>query len=165
MTTDAMVRVFYRKFISRKNLLEWVTAAQSDEADRKDLAGYYRFMFFAPVSAAFIFGVVTYLYPHHLFFAAPFLILWFFSPLIAFWLSRMAVEREPASELDQKDVEWLRLIARRTWRFFETFVGESQHWLPPDNFQQEPTPITAHRTSPTNIGLRLLGNAGNHRAD
>lgn len=155
-TTDAIARVLYRKFISGKNLLEWVTAAQSDEADRKDLYGYYRSMLFAPVSAALIFGVVTYRYPHHLVFASPFLILWFFSPLVAFWLSRMAVERQAASELDQKDIEWLRLIARRTWRFFETFVGESDHWLPPDNFQQEPTPITAHRTSPTNIGLLLL---------
>ena len=28
--------------------------------------------------------------------------------------------------------------------------------LPPDNFQEEPTPAIAHRTSPTNIGLYLL---------
>ena len=27
--------------------------------------------------------------------------------------------------------------------------------LPPDNFQEEPTPVVAHRTSPTNIGLYL----------
>ena len=28
--------------------------------------------------------------------------------------------------------------------------------LPPDNFQEDPTPVVAHRTSPTNIGLYLL---------
>jgi len=50
----------------------------------------------------------------------------------------------------------LRLIARRTWRFFETFVGPEDHALPPDNFQEDPEPVVAMRTSPTNIGLQLL---------
>ena len=50
----------------------------------------------------------------------------------------------------------LRLIARRTWRFFETFVTAKDHMLPPDNFQEEPIPVVAHRTSPTNLGLYLL---------
>ena len=50
----------------------------------------------------------------------------------------------------------LRLIARRTWRFFETFVTPEDHALPPDNFQDDPEPVVAHRTSPTNIGMYLL---------
>ena len=50
----------------------------------------------------------------------------------------------------------LRLIARRTWRFFETFVTPTDNMLPPDNFQEDPKPVVAHRTSPTNIGLYLL---------
>ncbi len=28
--------------------------------------------------------------------------------------------------------------------------------LPPDNFQEDPKPVVAHRTSPTNLGLYLL---------
>ena len=28
--------------------------------------------------------------------------------------------------------------------------------LPPDNFQEDPRPVVAHRTSPTNMGLYLL---------
>ena len=50
----------------------------------------------------------------------------------------------------------LRLAARRTWRFFEVFVSEEDHYLPPDNFQEDPEPRVAHRTSPTNMGLCLL---------
>jgi cyclic beta-1,2-glucan synthetase len=50
----------------------------------------------------------------------------------------------------------LRLVARRTWRFFETFVTATDHGLPPDNFQEDPKPTIAHRTSPTNLGLYLL---------
>ena len=54
------------------------------------------------------------------------------------------------------DAHALRLIARRTWRFFETFVTAEDHMLPPDNFQEDPKPVVAHRTSPTNLGLYLL---------
>ena len=49
-------------------------------------------------------------------------------------------------------------MARKTWRFFEYFVRESDNWLPPDNFQEQPVADIAHRTSPTNIGLSLLSN-------
>src|SRR2546426_10067782 len=56
----------------------------------------------------------------------------------------------------------LRLSARRTWRFFATFVGPDEHALPPDNFQEEPNPVAAHRTSPTNLGLYLLSTVAAH---
>ena len=55
-----------------------------------------------------------------------------------------------------------RLIARRTWRFFETFVGDDDNWLPPDNFQEDPDPVIAHRTSPTNMGMLLLSTVAAH---
>jgi len=44
------------------------------------------------------------------------------------------------------DARALRLIARRTWRFFETFVIATTH-AAPDNFQEDPKPVVAHRTS------------------
>ncbi len=47
---------------------------------------------------------------------------------------------------------------RKTWAFFETFVGPDDHWLPPDNYQEHPVATVAHRTSPTNMGLALLAN-------
>ncbi len=54
------------------------------------------------------------------------------------------------------------MVARRTWRFFEAFVGAEDNWLPPDNFQEDPVPVIAHRTSPTNIGLLLLATVSAH---
>jgi len=77
------------------------------------------------------------------------------SPAIARWSSQPSVrtERLPATE---DDILTLRLTARRTWRYFETFVSPEDNLLPPDNFQEDPLPAVAHRTSPTNIGLYLL---------
>src|SRR5205823_10166648 len=40
----------------------------------------------------------------------------------------------------------------------ETFVAAEDNWLPPDNYQEQPVAVIAHRTSPTNIGLSLLAN-------
>ena len=71
-----------------------------------------------------------------------------------FFVSRPRAEVSP--DLSAREVRTGRIVARRTWRFFETFVGDEDHWLPPDNFQEDPKPVMAHRTSPTNIGLLLL---------
>ena len=50
----------------------------------------------------------------------------------------------------------LRCTARRTWRYFDDFVGPQTHWLPPDNFQEAPARELFLRTSPTNVGLWML---------
>ena len=70
-------------------------------------------------------------------------------------LAAIAWPRSSAS-VSADDAHALRLIARRTWRFFETFVTAAENMLPPDNFQEDPAPALAHRTSPTNLGLYLL---------
>ena len=57
----------------------------------------------------------------------------------------------------------LRRTARKTWRYFETFVIAEDGWLPPDNFQEtgDVQPL-ARRTSPTNIGMSLLSTMAAH---
>src|SRR5208282_3960986 len=64
--------------------------------------------------------------------------------------------RSRVERLTEKDRRTLRLLARRTWRFFDAFVGPNDQWLPVDNHQEGPREQTAHRTSPTNIGLMLV---------
>jgi cyclic beta-1,2-glucan synthetase len=154
LMTDAIARTIYRKLVSRKRLLEWVTAASSERASKHDLPAFTRFMWPAEVVvfvsvALIVLAKVASLPP-----AAIFLVAWAASPVIAFVISRRRVE--VARSLNVKDVRAVRIVARRTWRFFETFVGDEDHWLPPDNFQEDPRPVVAHRTSPTNIGLLWL---------
>src|SRR6185436_16738874 len=55
-----------------------------------------------------------------------------------------------------EDADYLRLVARQTYRFFERYAGPDQYWLVADNFQEDPEPTAAPRTSPTNLGLALL---------
>ena len=113
-------------------------------------------MWLAPALAGATTVALSMVRPAALVVAAPVLALWLLSPAIVWWLSR-PLQRRP-SDLNAAQNRFLRLLARRTWSFFDTFVGPADHWLPPDNVQEHPVPRIAHRTSPTNIGFSLLAN-------
>jgi cyclic beta-1,2-glucan synthetase len=152
---DAIARTLSRLFVTRRHLLEWVPAAQATISQRLDLLGFYRRMAGAVIIAAV--AVIAASAGQHAAWplVLPFVALWIASPAIARWTSRSSLVAGRLSMSDG-DARALRLIARRTWRFFETFVTPADHMLPPDNFQEDPAPILAHRTSPTNLGLYLL---------
>ncbi len=157
---DAAARTLYRKLISHKHLLEWTTASQTERSSRHDLAAFLKFMWVAE-ALVMVVGFLTFLFrPAALKVAAPFLLLWILSPFVAHFFSRRQIERQ--QQLAPDDLRFARNVARRTWRFFESFVGADDHWLPPDNFQEDPLHVVAHRTSPTNIGLLLLSTAAAH---
>ena len=87
--------------------------------------------------------------------ALPFVVAWALAPALVFVASRPRPDRRTVALTEDEAIR-LRLIARRTWRFFERFVTPEDNMLPPDNYQEPPQPAIAHRTSPTNIGLYLL---------
>jgi len=155
LMADAIARTLYRLFVSRRHLLDWVTAAQGHVSPRLDLAGFYRQMnggvAAGVAAAATAWWAGSDAWPA----AAPFVIAWIAAPAVARWtsLSPLVAGRVPVSA---EDAGALRRVARRTWRYFETFVTADDHWLPPDNFQEDPRPVVAHRTSPTNLGVYLL---------
>src|SRR5438477_4658175 len=156
LSLTAIGRTLWRVFITRRYLLEWVTSGEVARSARTDLAGSYAAMWFAPAIAfasAVSLGVMQ---PAHRMVTVPFFVLWLVAPWIAWWIS-LPIE-QPTPELSVEQLTLLRRIARKTWHFFETFVTAEENWLPPDNFQEEPAPTIAARTSPTNIGLSLLAN-------
>ncbi len=153
---DAVLRTVWRLLITHRRLLEWNPSSGSDHNGRTDLAGSYRTMWIAPVISAAAAITLALLRPTALFVAVPILALWFASPAIAWWISRPLARRE--ARLTTGQTLFLRKLSRKTWAFFEAFVGPEDHWLPPDNFQEHPSAVVAHRTSPTNMGFALLAN-------
>ena len=113
-------------------------------------------MWAAPAMAIAVTGYLSVQRPIALLPAGPLLAVWVASPVIAWWVSRPIEQREP--RLSPEQTNFLRKLARETWRFFETFVGPEDNWLPPDSYQEAPIEAIAHRTSPTNMGLSLLAN-------
>jgi cyclic beta-1,2-glucan synthetase len=152
---DAILRSLNRVFRTRRLLLEWTTAAQSTAAPRLTLNGFYRMMAGGTALGLGLAAVCLAVAPASWALILPFAVVWGAAPAIALWASR-APSATAALALAPQDAAELRLIARRTWRFFETFVTAADNMLPPDNFQEDPSPVVARRTSPTNIGLYLL---------
>ena len=161
LMTDAIVRTLSRVYVTRRKLLEWVTAAQAKSGFDLSLGSFYRRMNGTVALAATVAIFVAFQPPEIWPIAAPFAILWALSPVVAYWIS-LPPRVAAAQPLLEDEARTLRLTARRTWRFFETFVGPEDHALPPDNFQEEPAPVVAHRTSPTNLGLYLLSTIAAH---
>ena len=152
ISLDAICRTLGRLFLTRMHLLEW--RSSTERQSREGLVGLCVSMAIAPVVALLLLAALALLRPAALAPSLPFLALWFVSPVVAQWLSRPLVARQPP--LVESQLDYLHRLARKTWRFFEDFVGPEDHWLPPDNFQEYPAPVVAHRTSPTNIGMSLV---------
>jgi len=161
ITADAILRALARLYISKRNLLEWVPAAQSGYGVDLQLAHYYRHLFGGVVLGVVAGILVLALNPTAWLAATPLVLLWLLSPAFAWRISLppSLVEERP---LTPGETRSMRLIARRTWGYFETFVNAEAHALPPDNFQENPEPVIAYRTSPTNIGLYLLSTTVAH---
>ena len=151
---DAILRTLYRLLISKKHLLQWVTAADVERQTPKTIG-----VFIARLRKGY-------------FFVALILIgtigserdmaglglgiglIWLVGPFLAYWLSKPRLDEK--TEMTSAEQNYVRALAYDTWRFFEKVVQKEDNWLPPDNLQVDPPRGIAHRTSPTNIGL-LLG--------
>jgi cyclic beta-1,2-glucan synthetase len=150
VAVDAILRTMVRLFVTRRDLLEW----QSTGLDRGARPAPRRMW----IESALVLGclLAIAMVGSAGWVAAPVFLVWAVAPWIVGELSRVSPPVDPSARLDDHGRRALRLVARKTWRFFETFVTREDNWLPPDNFQEEPRGVVAHRTSPTNIGLYLL---------
>ena len=158
--TVAAGRASFRMFLSGRRLLEWRSPARRRPDGGWNVADFYRVMPVGPSIALTFAGFLLVRSPAALLGSSPLLLLWLASPAVAAWLSHPLREHIVGPTDDQRAD--LRRLARKTWRFFETYVGPEDHWLPPDNVQFFPVETVAHRTSPTNIGLSLLANLAAH---
>ena len=160
----AIAVTLVRLVITKRRLLDWETsAAQAARAAgmlREGIRSFFVEMAASPIAALGLLALTGAVRPGALGLALPFLVLWAAAPACAYWLSRPTVPRR--RELSPEDREFLKDVARKTWSYFETLAGPEDHWLPPDNFQEDREPTVAHRTSPTNIGMGLLSTLAAH---
>ncbi|HSY26822.1 MAG TPA: cyclic beta 1-2 glucan synthetase, partial [Burkholderiaceae bacterium] len=156
VSLDAIFRALWRMLISRRNLLEWAPSNQIDSQAGDRLINSFRRMWFAPTLAMASIMILLASHPIALIAAAPFLLAWLIAPVIAWRISQPQMRVEV--RLHDGQAIFLYRLARKIWAYYETLVGPEDNWLPPDNIQERPIAVVAHRTSPTNIGLALLAN-------
>jgi len=150
LSLDAVVRTLVRRLVTRRRLLEWETAAESElSAHRRTPVDIY--LDWIPALALGL-GVLVFFTRRHAFYGAlPILLLWGCSKWISMWLN---LPPHAINETSDKDESFLGGAALRTWRYFAEFSTAEHHWLIPDNVQEEP-PAIAARISPTNLGFLL----------
>ncbi|WP_437193870.1 GH36-type glycosyl hydrolase domain-containing protein [Planctomicrobium sp. SH527] len=151
---DAIGRTLFRMFWSKRKLLEWRTASDAERTTDGSLLGTYRQMAPAPVIAAGSLILLAVYTPSTIVIVGPLILVWAAAPLITWRISQPIQRRVP--KLSEKQLRFLAVLSRKTWRFFEEFVTQEENWLPPDNVSQNSGTVIAHRTSPTNIGMALL---------
>ncbi|HUE94678.1 GH36-type glycosyl hydrolase domain-containing protein [Pseudomonas sp.] len=153
ISLDAIGRSLWRMLISQKRLLQWNPSREVERSSGNDLPGLYRLMWVAPLTALSCAALLLNT-PLVLAVASPLLLLWLSGPAIAWRLSRSVAQQAFAPSADE--LRFLRNLTRKTWAFFDQHVGPLDNWLPPDNIQEQPSLVIAHRTSPTNMGMALL---------
>ena len=162
--THAVLITLVRVVFTHRKMLEWQPAATTARltgfASRLGAQAFVEQMLSSPVFAAFALFVVAMARPRSLPAAAPVLFLWILAPFVAYRFSQPVARRRHA--LSAADADFLRLVARKTWRYFDALVGADDHGLPPDNCQNTPDAFVAHRTSPTNIGMGMLATLAAH---
>ncbi|BFM12012.1 hypothetical protein R50072_21650 [Simiduia litorea] len=162
VNVSAIFRTTWRILFSHKHLLEWKVFDSQSRFNQGatptsgDVFKSYRVMWVAPCLAGCVLLAAMLVDSIVLIAVMPVALLWLLAPLYAWWLSKPLTR--DAHHLNANQLLFLRRIARKTWAFFDVFVTAKDNWLPPDNFQEFPGPILAHRTSPTNIGMSLLAN-------
>jgi len=148
VSIDAIVRTVVRTHITHRSLLEWETATEAELGLRKRTPVDI-YLDWLPVLCVAL-GCALYFEPESAPYAAPFLIAWSCCKLLSKWLNRSPHKEDTA--LSKKAQVLLRATALRTWKYFATFSTAKNHWLIPDNVQEEPYRV-AERISPTNLGF------------
>jgi cyclic beta-1,2-glucan synthetase len=159
---DAICRTLFRVLFSRRHLLEWTAAAHVHRrlGSRSGLSFLVREMWISPAVSVAVAALLVRVNPDGLAVAVSFLTAWLFAAFLCDWLNR--AHQSPKSNFSSGELRFLRTTARRTWLFFDHFMSPDNHWLPPDNYQEDPRVALARRTSPTNIGMGLNATLAAH---
>ncbi|MFR7634252.1 MAG: GH36-type glycosyl hydrolase domain-containing protein [Lachnospirales bacterium] len=157
MSANAICKTLYRLKVSKKHMLEWVTAEEAEKMAKKDIKSYYINM--APNIILGILGILyIFINAKNPFSALIFVIslLWLIAPAIMCYISKEIVVNNKKELLVDKDKQYVLEVGKRTWQFFKDYLVKENNYLPPDNHQEDRKPKAIKRTSSTNIGLALL---------
>ena len=144
---SAAATALWRSFVSHRGMLAWVTAADAERRAGDGVWANYRKQWSAVAVGLVAIGFS--LFPA----GAAMGLVWAASPIFAWAMSRPIDEKRVVPPNHRA---FLLHEGALIWQYFADFLRPEDHWLPPDNWQEQPAVGLARRTSPTNIGMALL---------
>ena len=151
ISLKSIIKTIYRKTISKKHLLEWVTSEEAERQSKTDIISYYKQMYIN-----WILGAIVIILNIKNICSVLLGILWILIPFIMCEISKESKKKTPIETLNEENKKYLLNIAKSTWAFFESYLNEKNNYLITDNYQEGRKQKTVSRTSSTNIGLSLL---------
>jgi hypothetical protein len=153
LQVEAIFITLYRMFISKKHLLEWVTAADAENLLGKNLKCYLKEMIISPVIGILLVGITIIFHSEFLITSIALFIAWTLAPFISYCISETKENKKLQIKENEKEI--LMDVAKRTWQYFNEYMNKENNFLPPDNYQESRKRKITKNTSSTNIGLRI----------
>lgn len=150
ISAKSIIKTIYRKTITKKHMLEWLTSEEAEKQSKTDLTSYYKQMLINV-----IIGTIIIIYNINIY-EILLGILWIIIPFIMCEISKEIKRKTQIETINKENKEYLLNIAKSTWQFFETYLNDKHNYLIPDNYQEGRKQKVVPRTSSTNIGLSLL---------
>jgi cyclic beta-1,2-glucan synthetase len=150
---DAIFRTLYRMIISKKNLLEWKTADESEKENKQSKRYFYKKMWISPLLAIIVLIIYIILGGSFKLWLVLMILVWIVAPYIAYFISEEIKQKK--INIGSYEYKELNLLARKTYLYFEDLCKHEHYYWAPDNFQEYPKKEPVYRTSPTNVGFSL----------
>ncbi len=150
---NAFAKSMYRMKVSRKRLLNWITAEDAAKTINNKLSTYFK-AFEANIAVSAIL-IITAFFTKPAYLASIILLIILFA--IAPWLLWFISQKyEEKTKLNTHEEEELSEMAYRTWLYFEHMLNERNNYLIPDNYQVGREEAEDMKTSPTDIGMSMM---------
>lgn len=150
---ESMLKSLYRMTISKKHLLNWLTAEDAEKLVNTTLKNHFkRFWFNILISII----IITFALVSKTNIIASIIISCIFlsAPILNYILSKDIIHYK--EKLDNKDEEYLKSLAKKTWFYFDALLNKKNNYLIPDNYQLNRLVKEDFKTSPTNIGFSIV---------
>ena len=153
----AIVKTLYRKWISHKKLLEWMTSEEAEKQAKNNVISYIRQMWFNIALGILSLGLaITNKNSGNFIIQTILGTLWIFAPFVMWYISKDKKEVKAIEKLNKTEIKYVLEIGRKTWQFFKQYITKENNYLMPDNYQEDRKQKVVARTSSTNIGLSIL---------
>ena len=153
----AIIKTLYRKWISHKKLLEWMTSEEAEKQARNDVLSYIKQMWINLAFGILTIGMALNCRSFVGYILGMVLgIIWLLAPFIMWYISKEKQEIPAVETLDKSEKAYILEIGEKTWKFFKQYIDKEHNYLMPDNYQEGRKEKIVSRTSSTNIGLSIL---------
>ena len=150
---EAFSKSLYRMFISKKNLLNWLTAEEAERTVSRSFTNYIKQFTPNYLTSFILIILVIFTRPNNVYAILIISLLFCLGPVIFYF---MGLETKKEVKLTKKEKEKLLLLANKTWNYFDELLTEDNNYLIPDNYQLNRETKEDYKTSPTDISFSII---------